>query len=130
MSNKAKESRSPDLKIGLKQHTLTQYMPTVDFIQISLWFKDASAELQAEIAEHVAEGTITITPQINPTVKLVEDVQMFDNCFNGKTQKNDAQRRCIAYNPLQGRAIPPKEETATTKKNSVKPDLLGDREAM
>lgn len=130
MSNKAKESRSPDLKIGLKQHSLLRYMKTEDFIQVSIWLNGASAELQAAIAKHVADGTITITPQINPTVKLVEDVQVFDNCFNGNTQKYDAQRRCIAYNPLQGKVIPPKEETATTQKNSVKPDLLGDREAM
>jgi len=128
--SKAKESRSPDLKIGLKQHTLLRYMKTEDFIQVSIWLNGASAKLQADIAKHVADGTITITPQINPTVKLVEDIQMFDNCFNGKTQEHDAQRRCIAYNPLQGRAIPPKEETATIKKNSVKPDLLDDREAM
>ena len=127
--SKAKDSRSPDLKIGLKQHSLLRYMRTEDFIQVSIWFKGASAKLQADIAKHVADGTITITPQINPTVKLVEDVQIFDNCFNGNTQEYDAQRRCIAYNPLQGRAIPPKEKTATTKKNSVKPDLLGDREA-
>ena len=128
--SKAKDSRSPDLKIGLKQHSLLRYMRTEDFIQVSIWFKGASAKLQADIAKHVADGTITITPQINPTVKLVEDVQIFDNCFNGNTQEYDAQRRCIAYNPLQGKIITPKEKTATTKKNSVKPDLLGDREAM
>lgn len=128
--SKAKESRSPDLKIGLKQHTLNQYMQTSDFIQVSIWLNGASAKLQEAIAKHVADGTITISPQINPTVKLVEDIQMFDNCFNGKTQTNDAQRRCIAYNPLQGRAIPPKEEGTITKKNSVKPDLADNREVM
>ena len=78
--SKAKDSRSPDLKIGLKQHTLTQYMPTVDFIQISLWFKEASAELQAEIAKHVADGTIT-SPQYRLRLENVESSELQDD-FN------------------------------------------------
>jgi len=129
--SKANDSRTPDLKLGLKQHTLNKYMPSGDFCQVSIWFKNPSPALQAEIAQHVEDGTITISPQINPTVRLVEDIQMFDDCFNGKTQKNDAQRRCMGFNPLQGRAIkPPKDEDTITKKVPVQPDLADNRGAM
>ena len=55
---------------------------------------------------------------------------MFDNCFNGKTQKNDAQRRCMTFNPLQGRAIPPKDEDTITKKTPVQPDLADNRDTL
>ena len=65
--SKANDSRTPDLKLGLKQHTLNKYMPSGDFCQVSIWFKNPSPALQAEIAQHVEDGTITCLLYTSPS---------------------------------------------------------------
>lgn len=115
MSN-SKQGRQPDLKLGLKQHTLRGWQPAPEYISLSIYFNADDPAFFAKLSSLIETGGISLSGDIHPQVKLVESPQLFENCFNGKTQKNDATRKAFAPNDLVGYVkVPEKKATITAK---------------
>ena len=111
--SKSKQGRHPDLKLGLKQHTLNGWQPAPEYIGVSIYFNGASASFVKELSSLVVTPkAISISGDIHPQVKLVEYAQTYEKCFNGKTQKNDATRKAFVPNELVGGVkVPEAQET-------------------
>jgi len=118
--SESKQGRRPDLKLGLKQHTLNGWQPAPEYLSVSIYFNDDDPAFFAKLSSLVETGGISLSGDIHPQVKLVEYSQEYTNCFNGKTQKNDATRRAFAPNELVGYVKVPEKKESSTSANEQK----------
>ena len=117
--SKSKQGRHPDLKLGLKQHTLKGWQPAPEYLSVSIYFNDDDPAFFAKLSSMVETGGISLSGDIHPQVKLVEYAQTYEKCFNGKTQKNDATRKAFVPNELVGYVKVPEEQETPAEEQEL-----------